>query len=100
MGGALNEVLSLWSSWDRRANTVSDNQLSHHSPGACLHVMSIPLASMALVLGGGQAVQGSLWPTKTEPPEASADRLGRAVPHSRAALPTVRTGKVWESFLT
>lgn len=48
--GVLSEVLSLWSVWDRRANTVSDNQLGCRSPGACLHVMSTPLASMALVL--------------------------------------------------
>lgn len=52
--GALSEVLSLWSAWDRIANTVSDNELSHCSPGVCLHVMSIPLASMALLLWEGR----------------------------------------------
>lgn len=93
----LSEVLSLWSAWDRRANTDSDNQLSHRSPGACLHVMSIPLAHMALVLWESrQYREGPLWPTKTEPPEAPADRLGRTVPHSRAALPTVNED--WEGF--
>lgn len=91
--GVLSEVLSLWSVWDRRANTVSDNQLGCRSPGACLHVMSTPLA-IGTCLVGEQAAQGPFWPTKTEPPEASADRLGRAVPHSRAALPTV--SEDWE----
>lgn len=52
--GVLSEVLSLWSVWDRRANTVSDNQLGCRSPGACLHVMSTPLASMAQVLWEGR----------------------------------------------
>lgn len=53
-----------------------------------------PTGPYGTCLVGGQAVQGPLWPTKTEPPEAPADRLGRTVPHSRAALLTV--SEDWE----